>query len=190
MAYTINIPQSTDDPATQSQVQFLNNFNQLNTQISVNHTALTAGADNGKHTFISLLQSAAPITAAGEGSLYTFNTGGAREHAYWRRESNGISIPISTYIGAFVRVTGATGAIVGDSFNIASVVRASAGVYNVTYTSAITSGNYASIVSLHGNIGFYETESIIAGSIQVRTFTTAGAAADRDFSLQILGEIA
>jgi len=51
MVYLNNIPQPTDNPATQSQAQLLENFSQLDIQFGTagDHVAFTAGADNGLH---------------------------------------------------------------------------------------------------------------------------------------------
>jgi len=56
MVYLNNIPQPTDDPATQSQAQFLENFAQLDSQFGTagDHVALTAVSDNGLHKQVRL----------------------------------------------------------------------------------------------------------------------------------------
>lgn len=79
MVYQPTIPQSTDRPSD-SQQDLLNNFGQINTQFSVNHTALTASSNNGYHTQIQFPTGIAdpnktsPIT-----SLYTKLVGSAYE---------------------------------------------------------------------------------------------------------------
>lgn len=72
MTYNPNIPQATDDP-TQSQLQLLNNFAQMNTQFSVNHVPLTAGGQNGFHTKIVFnnVLGADPNPTAPQSVLYT-----------------------------------------------------------------------------------------------------------------------
>lgn len=94
MTFNAAIPQSTDDPSV-SQGQILTNFSQLNTQFSVNHIALTAGADNGKHTFIEMLdQVADPATAVNEMTIYSKDLAGVST-LYMRKESSGTVIQLS-----------------------------------------------------------------------------------------------
>lgn len=95
MVYIPTIPQPGDSPATQSQAQILENFTQLNTQFSVDHVALNAGANNGKHiktTFID--QAADPVVAANEIDLYSKSLAGVST-LYLRKESNGTVIQMS-----------------------------------------------------------------------------------------------
>jgi hypothetical protein len=72
MTYNPNIPQANDDP-TQSQLQLLNNFAQINTQFSVNHVPLTAGGQNGFHTQVVFnnVLSVDPNPTAPSSVLYT-----------------------------------------------------------------------------------------------------------------------
>jgi hypothetical protein len=195
MTYNPAIPAAADDPSV-SQGQMLTNFNQANVVMGADHVnfnnSLPAGAtaaNRGKHYRVRLLnQAAAPATTATEGSLYVATSGGSRRQCYYRRESNGIQIPISTYMGAFCRVT--AGALVGDRFNVAAVASGGVGIYNITFTNNFTSGNYASFVQIHGDVGQSWTELQAVGSIQVRTATTAGVFVARNFSLLVIGEIA
>ena len=62
MVYKPNIPASTDKPA-QSQPEIQTNFSELNTQFSLEHVAFNAGADNGKHKFVTLQRSAGIVPA-------------------------------------------------------------------------------------------------------------------------------
>ncbi len=95
MTFNPNIPQPTDSPATDSQPQFLTNFQQLNTQFSQNHVALTALADNGKHTYVTLIdQGADPAVAVDEIALYSKSLGGVST-LYMRKENNGTVIQLS-----------------------------------------------------------------------------------------------
>lgn len=95
MAYNNNIPQPTDNISTQSQADLLENFAQLETQFSVNHTSLLAGADNGKHIHTTYLdQGANPATAANEVAMYAKDLGGVST-LYFRKESNGTVIQMT-----------------------------------------------------------------------------------------------
>jgi hypothetical protein len=187
MTYNPAIPAAADDPSV-SQGQMLTNFTLINTYINVDHVALNALADQGKHNQSTYLTSAvAPASGAGEGSIFVQNTGGARQHCYFRRESNGIQIPISTFTGGFCRVN--AGALLGDNFNIAGVASGGVGIYNITFTNNLTSVNYATFVQIHGDVGQAWTENFAVGSVQVRTATNAGVLVARNFSLLIVGEI-
>lgn len=74
MVYDPNIPTPTQF-LSQSQSLIKENFSQLNNQFSVDHIALTAGADLGKHKKITFVQQgAAPTTGATEVALYTKST--------------------------------------------------------------------------------------------------------------------
>ena len=135
------MPQSGDVPA-QSQAQILANFQQLNTIFANNHIAFNAAINNGKHTTIEMLEQALPASAAGEGVLYAFNSGGTREQLRYRRESNGTVIPISEWFGAFCNFTAANPAVVNKQFNIASVTWVDNTTYDVLFTDAMTDANY------------------------------------------------
>ena len=191
MTYDPAIPQAGDDPAV-SQAQLLTNAGQLNTIFALNHFEYNhvTVADRGKHRYISMVSQAPPVTGAGEGATYVNNTGATRQQLHYRRESNGIDVPISTYIGGFVRFSGG-GVIVGDSFNIASVVRTAAGQYTINFTNNLTSGNYAVIVTPN-QIGFPETfaQNMAINQFFVETRSNAGVLGDCMCSVLIIGEMA
>lgn len=64
MSYNNAIPQSTDT-ISNSQAEILENFDQLNTQFSVDHTALTASSNNGNHSQITFPVAQTTKTATG-----------------------------------------------------------------------------------------------------------------------------
>lgn len=72
MAYNSAIPQATDR-ISQSQLDLLNNFIEINTLVGVNHVGFNV-ADQGKHNFIQI-PTAVPskTTAAAEVALYSNN---------------------------------------------------------------------------------------------------------------------
>jgi len=100
MAYNSDIPQASDDPS-QSQGQILDNFQELNTYLSVNHVDLNDG-DQGKHNFMQMPeQSSSPSTAANEGALYTIEgTYTSATELVFRRESNGDEIEFTGLLGS------------------------------------------------------------------------------------------
>jgi len=187
MTYLPGIPQSGDIPS-QSQSQILNNFTALNTVFAVDHLAFNA-VNGGKHQQTSLVNSAvAPVTVAGEGAIYTRNPGGTREQLYYGRESAGIEIPITPFIGGYGRVGG--GALIGDSFNITNVANPAAGTYTITLTNNMTSVNYGVLVSIVGDVGINWTGTFAVGSFQIFTGNASGTLVNRNFSFFITGEIA
>jgi|SRR5690606_12254632 len=69
--YNNSIPQSTDF-LSQSQQDILNNFSQLDTSMAVNHFAFSnTTANNGKHTYVEMVNSAIPALSDEQGTLYT-----------------------------------------------------------------------------------------------------------------------
>lgn len=103
MAFNSNVPNATDRiNATQATIK--SNFGQLETTIEVDHVALNAGADTGKHkqtTFPEL--AAGATTLANEGALYTkesSTSGAPRTELFFRRESNGDEIEVTGALAA------------------------------------------------------------------------------------------
>lgn len=72
MSYYPNIPAASDDPSV-SQGEIQTNFATINTAFALNHVPLGTGAGSaGKHNFVEMpVQSSAPTTINGEGTLYT-----------------------------------------------------------------------------------------------------------------------
>lgn len=88
MAYSSNIPQASDSPS-QSQPLILANFQEIATAFNLNHGDFNDAGNQGKHEFLQMPeQGAAPVTAAGEGALYTKDSG-TQPELFWRDESNG-----------------------------------------------------------------------------------------------------
>ncbi len=139
--YNPSVPQSTDRPSI-SQGQLLANFSELNTIFAINHVTFNATTNAGKHTYVAMIAQAAPATAAGEGAAYTFNTGGTREQFRYRRESSGVNVPITEWIGAFCHFQGTNPAVIDKQFNIASVTRISTTSFDVVFTNALTDTFY------------------------------------------------
>ncbi len=90
MAYTVDIPQASDDPS-QSQGQILGNFQELNTFLAINHEGITTVTDPGKHKFLQMPeQSSAPDTLVNEVALFSReSTLTTNTELVFRRESNG-----------------------------------------------------------------------------------------------------
>jgi hypothetical protein len=101
MTYNSNIPQPSDLISV-SQVDLLNNFSSLDTQFGVDHTALTAGSDNGKHKKSTYIEQAAdPATAANETALYSKQSALTSDtQLFLRREGSGTISEVSNKLGA------------------------------------------------------------------------------------------
>lgn len=147
MAYLDSIPNSTDFLSI-SQAQILENFAQLNTQFSIDHSPLTAGGATGKHAQVHLPDLAvAPTTAANEGCLYVADSG-TQSEAYYREESNGDVVQLTesgytnTFVKAFVRFDCIPLAIVGTAWNVASVTMVGTGNYFINFATAMADTNY------------------------------------------------
>ena len=138
MTFDPSIPGAGDYLAS-SQAEIQTNFNLINTYFNIDHVALDAASDQGKHNQSTYMSTGAfpapPGTALGEGAVYVSNTAAAREYAYYQRENNGVEIPFSM-IGGFAKFNQA-GVIVGRSFNINSpaVTALGAGRYQITLTT-------------------------------------------------------
>ena len=71
MAYQPNIPLATDR-LKDSQADLLGNFQELNTYLNVNHTAIDGTADQGKHNMVTLVpQAFIPATTIGQLNLFS-----------------------------------------------------------------------------------------------------------------------
>jgi hypothetical protein len=81
---------------------------------------------------------------------------------------------------AWVSFVGSTGAIVGTSYNIASVSRSAAGTYTVNFTTAFASANYVAQVTTSGTSGgiIGVIGSKVAGSIGIDALNLSGVGAD------------
>jgi hypothetical protein len=148
MTYSPTIPTALD-ALSQSQGDIQTNFAQINTIFQLNHVEFNNAVvgDRGKHKQVNLRAVALPVTIAGEGALYVFNTGGAREQLRYRRESNGQEFGLTEWFGGAVRFNGAGVVLGGSIFNVAAVVRNGAGDYTITFTTPLTSANYIVLIT-------------------------------------------
>lgn len=146
MTYLPTIPAPTDR-LSKSQQDIRTNFTVLNDVFNNNHIPFTNTVNPGKHTHVDMLAQAAPVTAAGEGSLYAFNTGGTRDQLRYRRESNGAIVPLTEWIGAFAVFTwnNGTGVItILKQLNVASITHTGGlnPYFTITFTQAMADTNY------------------------------------------------
>lgn len=97
MTYQANIP-NPNDFISDSQPSIRTNFGQLNTQFSVDHVALTAGSDNGKHNQVTTPVSAShPATVAQEPIFYAMEDDPTVGTLHFSRgESNAVPTPLTS----------------------------------------------------------------------------------------------
>ena len=99
MAYQPNIPLATDR-LKDSQADIQGNFQELNTYLNVNHTAIDGTANQGKHKFVTMpIQGAAPGTLANELAMYSKLSAFTGENEVFIQRSSS---------GTEMQVTGAT----------------------------------------------------------------------------------
>ncbi len=80
----------------QTQPLIRTNFTNLSDAFSVNHVAITAPLDFGKHKFLQMpIQAAAPVTSATELALYTKAVAG-NPQLFLRRQSNGVEVDLTS----------------------------------------------------------------------------------------------
>jgi hypothetical protein len=195
MAYLNTIPAANDILAL-SQAQILENFSQLETQFSVDHDSLLAGAATGKHLKVTLPERAAPATGAGEGAIYTKDTAGQPE-LFYREESNGDEVQLTSmgmasggYVKGFVFFD-STGAIQGTAFNIASVTRTGTGVYNIVFTNNLTDANYVVTTGseydtpLLKNGGDMVVRNKAVGGFTIESYLGSGSLVDRGCNVTV-----
>ena len=168
MTYDPDKPQPKDILSV-SQADLLENFQELNTQFSINHVALndTTG-DAGKHKFVTLVeQSTVPTTKADEYLLFSQDDGGTPE-IYARPESNGTAFQLTKAGAVFTGLIpvvavnfNVTGAIQGSALNVASIARpGGTGRYVITFTNALPDANYFWSVS-----GFDNSSNPVISSV-------------------------
>jgi hypothetical protein len=90
MVFKNNIPQPSDN-MSDSQVDLLNNFGQLDTSFGVNHYKFSdLTANNGKHSFVEMVKSALIPAglAANEGTIYTKQPVGAVSELFYTPDNS------------------------------------------------------------------------------------------------------
>lgn len=179
MTFSPNIPQGTDQPS-QSQSQILTNFQQINTVFGANHVSLidSTVANRGKHNIVVMPQQASgAATNSTEGALYTKALGGA-PNLYWRRNSNGAEIPMTSNVtpssaangftflpGNMLMQWGTTTIPVGLSSSIPFATAFSVAPYSIVCTFLRSSGTttVGSVYISSGDVTTTRFKAISAG---------------------------
>jgi hypothetical protein len=111
MAYNQNIPQATDALA-QSQQDILNNFLANYNAFNVNHVTFNAGADMGKHKWITLpVQNPSPpiAFAAGELAMYSFLSPVTSQNEIYINKTNEVTVVQTPSTASILSVASAPG---------------------------------------------------------------------------------
>lgn len=180
MTYNPGIPRETDIPS-QSQGQMLTNFQQLNEIFDEDHVPFddATSANRGKHdksTYIEL--SADPTTIANEVAFYSKEASSGKTEVFYRRELDG---PVGqlTIFKAWGVFQGSP-VVIGDSFNIGSIVRNAAGNYTVNFTTSLVNANYSVLSTCQmtssftvGGIVGVDNRSVGSFNILVKSLTAA-----------------
>jgi hypothetical protein len=166
MTFNPNIPQATDRFPI-SQGQLLTNFTALNTIFGINHVALNAAADAGKHNFCQFPeQGAAPGTAANEGAIYTKNAATGTTEAFFQRESSGTELQLTGINGTNVAAAGGTllpsGLII--KWGTATVSNGNTVTFAVAPAFTTVYGIYPGILNAGG-------AGVVNEAIYIRSFT-------------------
>ena len=150
MTFNPDSPQPNDDLSV-SQGDLLTNFTELNTQFAVNHVAFDdAGADKGKHKFVTFVEQADDPESKGDEYLIYAKDDSGNPELYARPELNGSSYQItkdgSIFTGLLPVVSvnfNAAAAVQGSALNVASIARpGGTGRYVITFTNALPDNNY------------------------------------------------
>lgn len=111
MAFNPNIPQATDALA-QSQQDILNNFISIGTTFDVNHVDFNAGADAGKHKYVTMpAQVSSPPIAfgAGELAMYSFLSPITAKNEIYINKTNQVTVVQTPSTASILSVASAPG---------------------------------------------------------------------------------
>jgi hypothetical protein len=176
MVYLPNIPQPTDDPATQSQAQFLENFQQLDTQFGFDHIAFSAGADNGEHVKVTFNDvSADPGLASPKASCYTKADAGGSTQLFYenfdvvaganvRRQLTNLTV---TQAGTNYGITTPWGLIQNWGSITSNANTPVAATFAVPFTSSV----HSITVSAVSDNGTGRSAVVSSGSVGLNTFS-------------------
>ncbi len=144
MAYNPNIPQPQDE-IPDSQSDLLTNFTDLNTIYQVDHVALNAASNLGKHNKVTLVSQGsdpdmdAPETQVDEVSIFTLKEGTDTE-LYCRSQSNGTVNQLTKDGELFIRAYPVLAVNIKD-LNPGSNVTPGGGNYTISASYNLNTGS-------------------------------------------------
>jgi hypothetical protein len=181
VAYNRDIPDAPNNPST-DQPKMKQNTNAIDDLISVDHLSFQA-TNFGTHKQTAFENFSAGVVPGGVPASVAYPAAGVAEvtraQYYFKNSTNTF---ILSALRAFAYVTGATGAIIaGQSSNVTSVTRNSAGNYTVTIpANVLTSANYM----------VFTTASRTSGTQMVHSYSiTSATSFDLRFSFPVTGTV-
>ncbi len=150
MSYNASIPLNSDSPSifpAQSQT----NYSRLQTLVGADHQFnLSAAGNDGYHNLVHLTLQAPSGALANTGRLYVKSSAGKVNAFYMDDAAAEYQITPTMPIRASVNFngTGAVGAqAIRSQFNVASVTKTATGLYTITYTTAMPTADYMTLVT-------------------------------------------
>lgn len=174
MSYTPNIPLS-NERISNTQQPIRDNFFYANQYFGTDHFEFDAASDNGKHKQVTLPDrlGSEPTPGASEFAIFGL-TSSAITRPYWRSDGGVTNFPLMP-IKAFCIIDGTSGATIGTTFNISSVLRTDVGRYTVTLANNIVA---------NANFGVLMTGSSTTPAKCVFTYTTSYLAPNGIITIQ------
>lgn len=187
MAYT-DVPLG-NQRIKDTQAPIRTNFSDLQTAFNVNHVALNAGADVGKHKFLTLpQQGSAPGATASEmtifNQIYALTN---NNQIFVKRGSAGTPFPITS--------SGGTSGVAGDGWSfLPSGLVAKWGVGTTSGTSVVLNVNATSNRPTMSNIQTYTITAVgaqsafwVTAGVSATTITVNSSANNAQFKWTIIG---
>lgn len=197
MTFNPNIPQP-NDLISQSQAQIQTNFSQSNIAFAVDHTAFDVLSNQGKHKHSTYLEQGSDATTlVNEVAVYCKDTG-TQPDLFYRPQSNGTAQRLTgggVTAAAWCVFDGTqVNPVPSDSFNVASVTRASnSNSYIVTFNRDFSSGNYAVVVqpslNTSSSIAIQISQAMHTCTVVIRT-NGAGTSGGNNISMLFFGTLA
>lgn len=150
MAYLATKPASPDILAY-TPADILENFAQLNTQFTIDHDTLLSTGATGKHDKLSFPRRTSDPSLITDTDLDLYCKSSGTVTDLYVRNSTGIyQLTKNGYFNTKVAALcnfDSTGALVGASYNIASIAHPATGHYTVTFTTAMSNANYIIMIT-------------------------------------------
>lgn len=126
-------------------------------------------ADSGCYR-LKLLETTDPVAEANTGFAYVKDDSGDTELYYRDDSGNIVQMTKDGYNPGFVKAFvyfNSSGTVQGTAYNVASVVKDATGTYTITFTTAISSANYAVAFGISADCAITILSQAV-GSMQIR----------------------
>lgn len=183
MTFNANIPNPSETPFNIT-TQAPTNFSRLKTLFNADHVFNdTAAVDDGAHRKLSMVNvdtadRPAALPAGINQYIYSYlvPTTGTKPIVEGYDGTSRYYYPKVLASAKFTSMSNPAPTIVGNSYNVASIVRASAGDYTITFTTALPSVNGGWNFQVQGTTAFsYKIPSYTTASIQVQIINTGSS---------------